>query len=90
MAAGRDAPEAVVLVGACHYLPSSAAPSPAGLTPRQRDVLRLVAEGRSNREIGQALGISARTVERHLSAIYAATGANRRAAAVRALHAEPD
>jgi DNA-binding CsgD family transcriptional regulator len=88
MAAGRNAPEAVVLVEACHYLPPTSPPPPAGLTPRQRDVLRLVAEGRSNREIGQTLGISARTVERHLSAIYAATGANRRAGAVRALLGE--
>lgn len=35
------------------------------LTPRQRDVLRLVAEGNSAREIGARLKISSRTVEYH-------------------------
>jgi len=35
------------------------------LTPRQREVLQLVAEGRSAREIGSVLKISPRTVEYH-------------------------
>jgi DNA-binding CsgD family transcriptional regulator len=35
------------------------------LTGRQREVLQLVAEGRSAREIGAVLGISSRTVETH-------------------------
>ena len=52
------------------------------LTPRQIDVLRLAAAGQSNREIGKALGISDRTVERHLTAIFGALGVDRRSAAV--------
>ncbi len=36
-----------------------------GLTRRETDVLRLVADGRSNRDIGERLGISVRTVEAH-------------------------
>jgi predicted ATPase/DNA-binding CsgD family transcriptional regulator len=52
------------------------------LTPRQIDVLRLVAAGHSNREIGQSLHISDRTVERHLTAIFAALDVDRRSAAV--------
>ena len=40
-----------------------------GLTPRELDVLRLVATGRSNREIAEALFISVPTVKRHLSTI---------------------
>lgn len=39
------------------------------LTPRERDVLELVATGSSNKEIGEALGISHRTVEEHRSNI---------------------
>jgi len=37
------------------------------LTPRQREVLRLLAEGRTVKEIGRALGISEKTVETHRS-----------------------
>lgn len=54
----------------------------SGLTARQSEVLRLVADGRTNGEIADALGISDRTVERHLAMIFAATGTDRRAAAV--------
>lgn len=39
------------------------------LTPRQREVLQLVAEGRSNREIATGLGISTKTVEFHKSTL---------------------
>lgn len=43
-----------------------AAPDPvAALTPRQREILQLVAEGRSTKEIGSQLDISSRTVEFH-------------------------
>ncbi|WP_131741362.1 response regulator transcription factor, partial [Actinomadura roseirufa] len=42
-----------------------------GLTPRESEVLRLVAEGRSNRQIGEALFISARTAGVHVSNILA-------------------
>jgi DNA-binding NarL/FixJ family response regulator len=37
----------------------------AKLTPRQREILQLLAEGRSAKEIAEALAISARTVEFH-------------------------
>jgi len=40
-------------------------PTAAGLTPRQREILQLLAEGRSAKEIASALGISPRTVEFH-------------------------
>jgi DNA-binding NarL/FixJ family response regulator len=45
---------------------NGAAPHPvAALTPRQREILHLLAEGRSAKEIGATLDISARTVEFH-------------------------
>ena len=52
------------------------------LTPRELDVLRLAACGRSNREIGLDLSISEATVKTHMSAILAKLGASDRAHAV--------
>jgi DNA-binding CsgD family transcriptional regulator len=49
--------------------PSATASNDAGLTPREAEVVRLVAEGRSNREIAAALSISVPTVKRHLTTI---------------------
>ncbi len=54
---------------------------PAGLTTREVEVLRLVAEGHSNRAIADTLFLSPYTVERHLANVYAKTGAHGRAAA---------
>jgi DNA-binding CsgD family transcriptional regulator len=54
---------------------------PAGLTPRELQVLRLVAAGRSNRAIAAELGISDRTVARHVSNIFLKLGLSNRAAA---------
>jgi ATP/maltotriose-dependent transcriptional regulator MalT len=50
------------------------------LTPREAEVLRLVASGRSNEEIAAELVLSVRTVERHISNIYAKIGAHGRTA----------
>ena len=52
-----------------------------GLTPRQREVLRLLSEGLTNREIADALSLSPRTVERHVGAILARLEVPNRAAA---------
>jgi ATP/maltotriose-dependent transcriptional regulator MalT len=51
-------------------------------TPRERTVLRLVALGRTNRQVGEELFISEKTVSVHLSRIMAKLGAARRAEAV--------
>ena len=51
------------------------------VTQREREVLRLVAGGRTNRQIATELGISAKTVERHLSNIFIKLGVANRAAA---------
>lgn len=53
------------------------------LTPREREVLGLVAQGATNGEIAQLLFISIHTVTRHLTHIYAKTGVANRAQAVR-------
>jgi two-component system, NarL family, nitrate/nitrite response regulator NarL len=53
------------------------------LTPRERDVLALVAEGLSNKTIGATLGISDQTVKFHVAAIIAKLGASNRTDAVR-------
>jgi ATP/maltotriose-dependent transcriptional regulator MalT len=54
---------------------------PVLLTDREREVLRLVAAGRTNREIGVELFISEHTVARHLQNIYAKTGSPSRTSA---------
>ncbi|WP_422070613.1 helix-turn-helix transcriptional regulator [Streptomyces orinoci] len=61
--------------------PTAAAGSGAealGLTPRERDVLRLVAQGRSNRQIAEELFISPKTASVHVSNILAKLGASGR------------
>jgi DNA-binding CsgD family transcriptional regulator len=55
---------------------------PGGLSPREAEVLRLIAVGKSNQQIAEALVISHNTVIRHVSNIFAKTGvANRTEAA---------
>jgi DNA-binding CsgD family transcriptional regulator len=50
-----------------------------GLTPAERRVVALVAEGRTNREVAAALFLGERTVETHLSHVYAKLGVRSRA-----------
>ena len=60
-------------------VPSAPVPSAlAGLSPREREVLALVAEGRSNKEIGEALFISANTVKGHVISLLNKLGADNR------------
>lgn len=63
-----------------------AAANPAGLTPRELEVLRLLATGKSNPQIAAALIISLNTVERHVNHILAKTGAANRVEASRFAH----
>ncbi len=51
------------------------------LTPRETDVLAWVAKGKTNRDIGEILGMSPRTVNKHLEHIYVKLGVETRAAA---------
>jgi len=79
--AGRNLVEAIreVLAGrvyVCPWIVSGAEPArPIGrLTPRQREVLQLVAEGKSMKAIAGILGISVRTVEFHKNGIMEQLG----------------
>jgi DNA-binding CsgD family transcriptional regulator len=54
---------------------------PAGLTPRERDVIALIARGYSNRAIADALVISEKTTEGHVSSILSKLGYSSRAQA---------
>jgi DNA-binding CsgD family transcriptional regulator len=55
--------------------------APHGLTPRELQVLRLVAAGETNKAIAAELVLSQRTVDRHVSNIFAKLGVSSRAAA---------
>jgi DNA-binding CsgD family transcriptional regulator len=59
----------------------ASSPRPYGLTEREVEVLRLVAAGRSNREIAAGLVISEHTVARHMQNIFGKLGVSSRSAA---------
>jgi two-component system response regulator NreC len=59
------------------------AESLGGLTDRERQVLRMIAEGRSNREIAETLVLSVKTVERHRANIMEKLGLHSRTALVK-------
>lgn len=61
---------------------SGGAPMPQGLTDRERDVLRLLAQGMSNKGIGQTLFISESTVKFHIRNIIKKLGVSKRTDAV--------
>ncbi len=63
--------------------PPGTPPDDGELTPREAEVLRLIAAGRSNREIARALFVSEATVKTHVNRIFAKTGSRDRAQAIR-------
>jgi DNA-binding CsgD family transcriptional regulator len=74
-----DAVEAVL--GAAGHRTVRRREGPAGLTPREVEVLRLLARGLSNRRIAERLVISPKTVANHVEHIYAKIDASTRATA---------
>lgn len=65
-------------------------PELASLSPRERDILALIGDGLTNREIGRKLYLSEKTVKNHISRLLAKLGVQRRVqAAVLASHLEP-
>jgi non-specific serine/threonine protein kinase len=79
--AGRSLPRPAAVAAARDLL--SGAPPPGAdagaLTPREREVARLVRRGRTNRQIGRELGISEKTTEVHVHHIIGKLGASSRA-----------
>jgi DNA-binding CsgD family transcriptional regulator len=65
---------------AAHNLPAEFS-SELGLTTREGEVLSWLAKGKTNRDIAQILGLSPRTVDKHLEQIYAKLGVENRTAA---------
>ena len=61
--------------------PSARQPEAGGLTSREVEVLRLIARGKTNRAIAGDLGISEKTVARHISNIFVKLDLSTRAAA---------
>jgi DNA-binding NarL/FixJ family response regulator len=53
-----------------------------GLSTREQEVLSKLREGKSNKEIGGMLGISPRTVQKHLQRVYQHLGVRTRAEAI--------
>lgn len=77
-----------VLAGKTYLAPTAAAKLAEGvarvqLTPRELSTLRLLADGRSNKEIGNELGISERTVKTHLGHLFEKLGVTSRTEAVK-------
>lgn len=60
---------------------ASARSYPEGMTPREADVLRQLAKGKTNKEIARNLDVSPKTVDNHLQNLYRKIGATSRAAA---------
>lgn len=85
---GQTSDPAAAVADALAYAAASSATVPlvtaVVLTPRERTVLGLLGQGRSNREIAAALGIARPTVAAHVASILAKMGVRSRAAAVAA------
>ena len=86
--AKTTAPETIVgmvdrvLQGGHAFGPADCAAAMPILTPRQAEVLALLAEGHANKEIRHRLGIAERTVRAHLTELFHLLGANSRMQAV--------
>jgi DNA-binding CsgD family transcriptional regulator len=86
----RAAATSLHRIGAAHEaeradamaLEAEGGPTDSPMTKREREVLRLVADGKTNREIAERLVVSEHTVNRHVTNILAKLGASSRSAAV--------
>jgi HD-GYP domain-containing protein (c-di-GMP phosphodiesterase class II) len=76
-----DAQAVEAVLGSVGHRVPARPPGPAGLSAREVEVLRLLARGMSNREIGEALTISPKTARNHVEHIYTKIDASSRATA---------
>jgi DNA-binding NarL/FixJ family response regulator len=77
-----DAVDALLAAAASYTRTLPSSPQQSTLTPREIDVLRMMAEGLGNKEIAWRLGLSEHTVKFHVSAIFAKLNASSRTEAV--------
>jgi DNA-binding NarL/FixJ family response regulator len=83
----QDAVETLVRRGRLDAgIAAGVSPAGGGLTPREREVLALLSEGLTNRQIGQKLFIAEKTASVHVSNILAKLGASGRTEAVTVAH----
>jgi DNA-binding NarL/FixJ family response regulator len=78
VAAGRSLVGASVPARVVETLSRPTADPTSGLTLRERQVLELIAEGLTNREIGERLGLAEKTIKNYVSALFAKLGLVRR------------
>jgi HD-GYP domain-containing protein (c-di-GMP phosphodiesterase class II) len=76
-----DAAAVDIILGISGHRRTGTVGAPAGLTPREVEVLVLVARGASTRHVARALSITPKTVGNHIERIYAKIGASSRATA---------
>jgi DNA-binding CsgD family transcriptional regulator len=80
--AGRlDAEVADAVLAASGHARRKRRSGPAGLTPRELEVLTLIARGASNRQVAHKLGITSKTAGTHIERIYTKIGASTRSTA---------
>lgn len=84
--------EAALLYRDATFRTAHAVPAPSleGLTLRERDVLRRMAEGANNQRIAAELALSINTVKRHGTRIFSKLGVRSRVCAAALLHVEAD
>ncbi|MBL8126314.1 MAG: response regulator transcription factor, partial [Chloroflexia bacterium] len=84
---GRALPRDLAVAEARSLMVTPAAQPPAlHLTRREQDVLRELAAGKSNREIGETLFVSPVTVATHIASLYRKLGVDSRAEAIAWAH----
>jgi non-specific serine/threonine protein kinase len=79
----EEAPQSAQTSATASLSALESAPYPAGLTAREVDVLRLLAQGLTNKQIAEQLVLSPKTVNSHLASIFRKTDVSTRAAATR-------